>query len=240
MTPINIMLIPHDSTFRTIHLSIPVFGIALIAFFSLVGAIYLCSLIPDVIRTQGMKRQVVSSYSEKVPELNATFIFPANDIRAKTYEEKRTLFKIKAADVSRYDQIISRASGKYNVDADLIKAIIKEESNFDHRAVSPQGAQGLMQLMPQTAQSFQVEDSFHPENNIEAGTRYLRYLLSLFEDDISLAVAAYNAGENAVIKYNNSIPPFRGTQTYVQRVLEHLNSYRQISKRIMQGKSQQL
>lgn len=83
-----------------------------------------------------------------------------------------------------------------------------------------------MQLMPRTAHALQVDDSFHPENNIEGGTRYLRYLLNLFEGNLSLALAAYNAGENAVIKYNKSIPPYRETQTYVQRVLNHLNSYR--------------
>ena len=121
-------------------------------------------------------------------------------------------------------------SRKYNVEAALIKAIIKAESNFDHLAVSPRGAQGLMQIMPQTVQSLQIEDSFHPGNNIVAGTQYLRYLLKLFDNDISLALAAYNAGESAVIKHNHQIPPYRETQAYVQRVLDHLNSYRQVSK----------
>jgi len=141
------------------------------------------------------------------------------------YREKRILFNIKAADVVKYDQIISKASEKYNVDANLIKAVIKAESNFNHKAVSPKGARGLMQLMPRTAHALQVEDSFHPENNIEGGTRYLKYLLNLFSGNLSLALAAYNAGENAVIKYNQ-IPPYRETQTYVQRVLSHLTSYR--------------
>jgi soluble lytic murein transglycosylase-like protein len=142
------------------------------------------------------------------------------------YREKRILFNIKPADVIKFDSMITKASEKYHVDPALIKAIIKTESNFNHMAVSPKGARGLMQLMPKTAHALQVEDSFHPENNIEGGTRYLRYLLNLFEGNLSLALAAYNAGENAVIKYNNSIPPYRETQTYVQRVMNHFNSYR--------------
>ena len=162
--------------------------------------------------------------------------FPGNHMEGKSNQERRILFHIKAADMVKYDQIISKASGKYNVDAALIKAIIKTESNFDHRAVSPKGAQGLMQLMPQTAYALQVEDSFHPDNNIEGGTRYLRYLLDLFEDNLPLALAAYNAGENAVIKHNNNIPPYKETEAYVQRVLDHLNSYRQIGQSIKQGK----
>jgi soluble lytic murein transglycosylase-like protein len=148
----------------------------------------------------------------------------ANANYVLVYREKRILFNIKAKDVVKFDQIISKASEKYNVDAALIKAIIKTESNFNHKAVSPKGAQGLMQLMPRTAHALQVEDSFHPENNIEGGTRYLRYLLNLFDNNLPLALAAYNAGENAVIRYNK-IPPYRETQTYVQRVLSHLNTY---------------
>ena len=93
-------------------------------------------------------------------------------------------------------------------------------------AVSPKGARGLMQLMPRTADALQVEDSFHPGNNIEGGTRYLRYLLNFFNGNLSLALAAYNAGENAVLKYNNTIPPYRETQQYVQRVLNRLSDYR--------------
>jgi soluble lytic murein transglycosylase-like protein len=142
------------------------------------------------------------------------------------YREKRVLFHVKPADVAKYDHHILKASEKYDVDPALIKAVIKTESNFNHRAVSPKGARGLMQLMPRTADALQVEDSFHPENNIEGGTRYLRYLLNFFNGNLALALAAYNAGENAVLKYNNTIPPYRETQQYVQRVLNRLNDYR--------------
>ena len=140
--------------------------------------------------------------------------------------EKRVLFDKKIAlDITRYDHLIAKASQKYNVEPALIKAVIKAESNFNHRAVSPKGARGLMQLMPATASSLQVQDSFHPENNIEGGVRYLRYLIKYFNGNLPLALAAYNAGENAVIRYGG-IPPFRETQTYVQRVLSYVDTFK--------------
>lgn len=140
--------------------------------------------------------------------------------------EKRVLFDKKIAlDITRYDHLIAKASQKYNVEPALIKAVIKAESNFNHRAVSPKGARGLMQLMPATASSLQVQDSFHPENNIEGGVRYLRYLIKYFNGNLPLALAAYNAGENAVIRYGG-IPPYRETQTYVQRVLSYVDTFK--------------
>lgn len=141
------------------------------------------------------------------------------------YREKRILFNIKATDVAKYDHIINRTAEKYKVDPALVKAVIKTESNFNHRAVSPKGARGLMQLMPSTAYALQVPDSFQPENNVEGGVKYLRYLMELFRNDLSLALAAYNAGENAVIKHRG-IPPYRETQNYVQRVLSQYHHYR--------------
>jgi len=141
------------------------------------------------------------------------------------YREKRILFNIKANDVAKYDQIINRTAEKYNVDPALVKAVIKTESNFNHRAVSPKGARGLMQLMPSTAYALQVPDSFQPENNVEGGVKYLRYLMELFRNDLPLALAAYNAGENAVIKHRG-IPPYRETQNYVQRVISQYQQYR--------------
>ncbi len=145
-------------------------------------------------------------------------------------KEKRVLFRVKPADINKYDHLITRASEKYNVDSALVKAVIKAESNFNHQAVSPKGARGLMQLMPATANSLQVRDSFHPENNIEGGVRYLRYLLNLFKGNLSLALAAYNAGEAAVARHHYNIPPYRETQTYVRRVLHYLSQYRNEEK----------
>ncbi|SEM31469.1 Transglycosylase SLT domain-containing protein [Syntrophus gentianae] len=141
-------------------------------------------------------------------------------------KEKRIIFSVAPRDITKYDDLIQKASEKYNIDSALIKAVIKAESNFNHRAVSPVGAKGLMQLMPATAADLQVQDAFHPENNIDGGVRYLRYLLRLFKDNLTLALAAYNAGEGAVARYNYTIPPYRETQNYVQRVLHYLNHYR--------------
>jgi soluble lytic murein transglycosylase-like protein len=139
-------------------------------------------------------------------------------------KEKRILFQPNI-DINKYDDLITKAADKFKLDSALIKAVIKAESNFNHRAVSPVGAQGLMQLMPKTASSLNVEDSFHPEKNIEGGARYLRYLLNTYKGDLTLALAAYNAGEKAVAKYNYNVPPYRETQNYVKRVFSFYKSY---------------
>ncbi len=140
-------------------------------------------------------------------------------------KEKRILFQ-SDIDVNKYDHIISKAANKFKIDPALIKAIIKAESNFNHDAVSPVGARGLMQLMPATAYALQVDNVFHPENNIEGGARYLRYLLNTYRGNMELTLAAYNAGETAVAKYNNSVPPFRETQNYIRRVLSYYDSFK--------------
>jgi soluble lytic murein transglycosylase-like protein len=139
-------------------------------------------------------------------------------------KEKRVIFQLKG-DISLYDNLIARTSERYRVDSALVKAIIKAESNFNHQAVSPVGAQGLMQLMPSTAASLRVKDSFHPETNIDGGVRYIRYLMNLFNGNLPLVLAAYNAGENAVIRHNNRVPPYPETQTYVKRVLNYFDGY---------------
>jgi soluble lytic murein transglycosylase-like protein len=124
-----------------------------------------------------------------------------------------------------YEELIVKASERYRVDPALVKAVIKAESNFNHRAVSPVGARGLMQLMPATAAILRVEDSFHPESNIDGGVRHLRYLMNLFSGNLPLVLAAYNAGEKTVLLHNNRIPPYQETQTYVRRVLDYLDEY---------------
>jgi hypothetical protein len=138
--------------------------------------------------------------------------------------EKRVIFQLKG-DIVPYDDLIAKASERYRIDSALVKAVIKAESNFNHRAVSPVGARGLMQLMPATAATLQVKDSFHPETNIDGGVRYLRYLMNMFNGNLPLVLAAYNAGENAVMRHNNRIPPYPETQTYVKRVLNYFDGY---------------
>ena len=128
--------------------------------------------------------------------------------------------------IGGYEAVIQRMAARYGVESSLIKAVIKAESNFDPSAVSRKGAIGLMQLMPATAADLNVSDPYNPRENIEGGTKYLRYLSGLFGNDLKLVIAAYNAGENAVIKYGRNIPPYKETKNYVKRVTNCLASYR--------------
>ena len=121
------------------------------------------------------------------------------------------------------NDFIQSTAMKHRVDPLLVKAIIKTESNFDPGAVSPKGAQGLMQLMPATAKDLQVADPFDPQENIAGGTRYLRSLLDCYNGDVELSLAAYNAGPGNVKK---EIPDIRETKTYVSKVLGNYQSYR--------------
>ncbi len=124
----------------------------------------------------------------------------------------------------RYDRIITRAARKHDVDNSLVKAVIRAESDFDKNAVSRKGAQGLMQLMPETAKELAVKDSFDPHENINAGVRYLKRQLDNFQNNVPLALAAYNAGENAVRRYGR-IPPYKETRTFVDRVLRYWDEF---------------
>lgn len=118
-----------------------------------------------------------------------------------------------------YKDEVKVAALDSGVETALLHAVIMTESNYNARAKSPKGAQGLMQLMPFTARRFGVNNSYDPSQNIQGGARYLSYLLKLFKNDFSLAVAAYNAGENAVIEHGNKIPPYRETVNYVGKVM---------------------
>jgi soluble lytic murein transglycosylase-like protein len=122
--------------------------------------------------------------------------------------------------IKKYDAIIDEASRRFGLEASLVKAVIKAESDFDHQAVSDKGAQGLMQLMPTTAANMEVKDAFDPEENIVGGTRYLSQLMERFGNNTELAIAAYNAGPEAV-QTHGGIPPFEETKTFVQRVLRY-------------------
>ena len=119
---------------------------------------------------------------------------------------------------SQYDALIDRYASQHGVDPVLVRAVIVVESNFDPRCVSHRGARGLMQLMPETAKRYGVRDIFDVEQNIRGGVRYLADLLEMFPNDLSRALAAYNAGENAVIR-TGGIPPYEETMTYVKRAL---------------------
>lgn len=126
-----------------------------------------------------------------------------------------------------HQPIIREYSAEYGVNKNLITAIIAVESCFDKNAVSRVGAQGLMQLMPETANSLGVYNAFNAKDNIKGGTRYFRQMLELFDFDVELALAAYNAGPTAVKKYNG-IPPYKETQNYVKKVIKHYQQYKSL------------
>lgn len=123
-----------------------------------------------------------------------------------------------------YQGDINKFSTEFRVDSKLIMAVIRNESCFDRSAVSSAGAEGLMQLMPATAKSLGVEDSFNPQQNIRGGTQYLSELVKKYHNNLSLALAAYNAGPGAVAKYDG-VPPYPETQKYIERVMKSYRSY---------------
>lgn len=124
---------------------------------------------------------------------------------------------------SQFNHLITQAALRHQVDEKLVHAVIQTESAYNANATSSAGAVGLMQLMPGTAKQYGVTDRNDPDQNINGGTRYLRYLLDLFNSNMDLAVAAYNAGEHTVMKYHNSIPPYPETRNYVRQVLSLYN-----------------
>ncbi len=145
-----------------------------------------------------------------------------------TYPGKGTLIHSRgfrhAFYAGQFDQHVEEAARLHQVSPDLVKAVIAVESEFDQWAVSSKGARGLMQLMPATARRFGVSDVFDARTNILAGTQYLRSLLDLFSGNVALALAAYNAGENAVQRYGG-IPPYRETRGYIDKVQSLLGGF---------------
>jgi hypothetical protein len=145
----------------------------------------------------------------------------------KKDEQFRTHFRLPkcAGNPTEFEPIINSCALEFGVDKSLVKAVILAESGYDPNAVSAKGASGLMQLMPNTARSLKVGNSFDPVENIRGGVRYLRFLLNTFGGDEALALAAYNAGLSQVAKYGG-IPPYQETRNYVTKVLEYRKSYK--------------
>jgi hypothetical protein len=159
---------------------------------------------------------------------------PPAGVTAKVFAPKKPGFSIYRSGVGRvtgrlfrheYSDIVNSWSKEFGVDPSFVRAVIHVESAFNPRAVSPMGAQGLMQLMPRMAKHLGVKNPFSPEENIRGGVKHLAYLLDRYRGDKRLALAAYNAGEDDVERYKG-VPPFNETQQYVRKILELERRYR--------------
>jgi soluble lytic murein transglycosylase-like protein len=144
--------------------------------------------------------------------------------RVSAYKSVKTSSGYPAAS-DRYAPLVEKVAREHSVDRALLQAMIAAESGFDPYAVSPKGAIGLMQLMPETARRYGVRNPYDPADNIRGGAKYLRDLMRKFNNDLSLTLAAYNAGEDAIVQYGNRIPPYRETLQYVPRVLTLYREY---------------
>jgi len=171
-------------------------------------------------------------YKDKQGVLTFTNV-PTHQGFRRVFSEANARLSSPGASANFYDGLIRSASSRYQVDADLIRAIIKVESDFDSSARSHKGATGLMQLMPETARLHNVENLYDPSANIDGGVRHLKLLLGMYQGDLELSLAAYNAGIKAVEKHGG-IPPFAETRDYVRRVLSFYQTYRGDSLQTMQ------
>lgn len=180
----------------------------------------------------------IKTYKDSTGKEFVTIVMKSGSVTIQKSEIKNIIYHSKKSDPSRngfknspskskrlpiklpllYDPYIRLASTKYQIDPELIRAVIKQESNFNRKNVSKKGAQGLMQLMPETARKLGVEDSFDPWENINGGTRYLRMMLENFDGDLVKALAAYNAGPNTIKRYGKA-PPYQETQQYIRNIL---------------------
>jgi len=138
--------------------------------------------------------------------------------------DKKYRLTARAENINEFERIIEQASKAFGIEPSFVKAVIKAESDFDHKAVSQKGAQGLMQIMPDTAKVLKVENPFDPGENIFGGTRYLSRLLTRYKNDKVLTLAAYNAGPEKVKSYKG-VPPFPETKAYIARVMAYYKTY---------------
>jgi soluble lytic murein transglycosylase len=164
----------------------------------------------------------IYQYVDKRGTIHFTNV-PTNT-RYKLFRQEKN--RLAMVETTRYDGLIKEISRRYDVHPALVKAVIKAESGFDPNAVSKKGAQGLMQLMPETVYDLKVYDPFHPRDNINGGVKFLKQLMSRFNNNLPLTLAAYNAGPEVVAKYED-IPPYEETQHYVRKVLRYFDRYRQ-------------
>jgi len=148
----------------------------------------------------------------------------------KGWEEARSQIALKDFDKNKkkHATTINYYADRYRLPQSLVHAVVSAESAYDANAISRAGAVGLMQLMPATAKRYGVSNRRNPFANLDGGTRYLRDLLKLFDNDLVLALAAYNAGEGAVKKYGNKVPPYKETRNYVKKVMNYYREYRKL------------
>lgn len=158
-------------------------------------------------------------YTDQPPNSNYKLI-----LRSTTRSMPKTSVSLEK-NKNQFSPLINSVAQKHRLDPKLLHAVIRVESAYDPKAISHKGAVGLMQLMPETAKRYGVTDLRDPNQNLEGGARYLRDLLGMFNSDLRLALAGYNAGENAVIRHNHKIPPYPETQDYVKRVLDLYGRY---------------
>lgn len=165
----------------------------------------------------------VYMYIDKDGVVNFTNVPTSSDYKIYIRERpKKTSIRFSS---KKYDEMIRKAQKRYGVEFSLIKAVIQVESGFNPKAVSKKGAKGLMQIMPANYKSLSIKDPFNPQQNIMGGVRYLKKLLKRYENKLPLALAAYNAGPDAVDKYQ-TIPPYAETQNYVRKVMKRYSQYK--------------
>ena len=183
-------------------------------------------LLPPKFKTPAAQAPLAAAWAGRLPPAAAEAIAltpqPAllDDLRSRV----RTQVAFSSA-ANKYDSLIKAAARKHQVSPLLIKAVIQAESRFDPSAVSHKGAVGLMQVMPFTGRAQGVHNLLDPKLNLEAGVRHLKKLLEIFDDDEILALAAYNCGTEAMKRFNNEIPPFPETRTYVNRVMTYYSQH---------------
>lgn len=169
------------------------------------------------IHNSGSSRNSLAKLIIKTPENR--YKFRENNSYPTIFHNFSNSFSPQRGSKNKFTDLIANAANRNGVEERLVHAVIQTESAYNAGAVSPAGAVGLMQLMPGTARRYGVTNRTDPVQNVDGGTRYLKDLLAMFNYNLGLAVAAYNAGENAVIRHNNSIPPYPETRNYVRQVL---------------------
>jgi soluble lytic murein transglycosylase-like protein len=191
-------------------------GNAIIAAFAMLGAVLPGAACAQIFGAVDSNGAVVLTNVRGKPGLK---VIVAAEPPGEPGAKRRSRKSPGSGDLPMYADVIDEASRSFRVQPELLRAVIDIESGYNPKAVSDKGALGLMQLMPETARRFSEGDMFNPRDNVLAGARYLRFLLDLFKDDMELTLAAYNAGENAVIRAGYRVPSLPETRLYVPRVL---------------------